>query len=74
MWRVLRPGGRLIASATHPFVDHLIQEPVRTADNERAPHGPRRSHAGQFLGALLEVEAEVNPVHPGPSVIEAGGR
>ncbi|WP_435875606.1 class I SAM-dependent methyltransferase [Nonomuraea jabiensis] len=55
MRRVLRPGGRLIASVTHPFVDHLIQEPVRTADNERAPHGPRRSHVGQLIGALLRV-------------------
>ncbi|QFY11646.1 methyltransferase domain-containing protein [Nonomuraea phyllanthi] len=29
MRRVLRPGGRLIASVQHPFVDHLIQDPPR---------------------------------------------
>ncbi|MBE1582415.1 hypothetical protein ACFPOI_25850 [Nonomuraea angiospora] len=27
MRRVLRPGGRLIASVQHPFVDYLIQDP-----------------------------------------------
>lgn len=27
LWRVLRPGGRLIASVDHPFVAYTIQEP-----------------------------------------------
>ncbi|WP_084959650.1 class I SAM-dependent methyltransferase [Thermoactinospora rubra] len=29
MRRVLRPGGQLIASVSHPFVDHLCQSPPR---------------------------------------------
>lgn len=29
MRRVLRPGGRLIASVNHPFVEHLTQKPPR---------------------------------------------
>ncbi|MFI7135519.1 class I SAM-dependent methyltransferase [Nonomuraea sp. NPDC050153] len=80
MRRVLRPGGRLIASVNHPFVEHLTQSPPRPY----RPQTPARTAAGSDTGGVQargagveesygQEHAGVEPVGGGPARRGPGG-
>lgn len=68
MRRVLRPGGRLIASVQHPFVDYVIQDP-------RPDYSATTSYADEFTfnGQSVPLRFWRRPLHAMTDAFTAAG-
>ena len=68
MRRVLRPGGRLIASVQHPFVDYAIQDP-------RPDYFATTSYSGEFTfsGQSVPMRFWRRPLHAMTDAFTAAG-
>ncbi|WP_150241252.1 class I SAM-dependent methyltransferase [Nocardiopsis quinghaiensis] len=68
MRRVLRPGGRLIASVQHPFVDYAIQDP-------RPDYSATTSYTGEFTfnGRSVPLRFWRRPLHAMTDAFTAAG-
>ncbi|MEE2037732.1 class I SAM-dependent methyltransferase [Nocardiopsis sp. CT-R113] len=68
MRRVLRPGGRLIASVQHPFVDYAVQDP-------RPDYSATTSYADEFTfgGQSVRLRFWRRPLHAMTDAFTAAG-
>ncbi|GAB3481276.1 hypothetical protein GCM10027440_20760 [Nocardiopsis coralliicola] len=68
MRRVLRPGGRLIASVQHPFADFALRDP-------RPDYSATASYTDEFTysGPTIALTFRRRPLHAMPGAFTAAG-